>query len=312
MEDILTTLGLDLDVDVEGGHIGLARGSCQQRYQPVFAQPPKLGRLVDAKLEARLPLLVMSSHVSRRLAEELIRADIQFVDHSGNAFIHFDDVMIRILGTPKERQAEEPIEHQTVSANLLSPRRAQVVLALLEWPELATAPLRELGRAAGVSVGTAHEAVRLLSGVGHVHDGVFNQRSRPQLLDLWAAAYPNGLGAKLGLTRLGGEAQLGPLSRGQDAEISGEAACADLVNPQTLTVYVPRLDPHMVASSGWRKDRLPHNIIIRRRFWTRPSGDGVAAGSPRLAPWPIVYADLLASQEPRQLEAAAELRAAHV
>jgi hypothetical protein len=59
----------------------------------------------------------------------------------------------------------------------------------------------------------------------------------------------------------------------------------------------------LAVAHRFRKADGPGDVEIRQRFWHLP-----ADGSDILVPAPLVYADLIASGEPRQLEAAAHLR----
>jgi hypothetical protein len=128
-----------------------------------------------------------------------------------------------------------------------------------------------------------------------------------QLLDLWAAAFPTGLAAKLTLAGFHGDIEklvsLGMMF------VSGEKAAEDLLRPATLTLYVEQLDPRLPIVNRWRADGRP-NIVIRRKFWHSPDGDESREGL-AVAPWPLVYADLLASDDSRVRGAATEWKDRH-
>jgi len=151
--------------------------------------------------------------------------------------------------------------------------------------------------------------------------GYRRDRPRPgqtELLDLWAAAFPTGLATKLTLARYRG--QIGPVKHVRsDGPVffSGESAAEDLLRPATLTLYVEQLDLRLPVVNQWRSDG-PANIVVRRKFWQVPhdsssSGgasrdpDGALAGV-RPAPWPLVYADLVTSGDPRVRTVAREWR----
>lgn len=195
------------------------------------------------------------------------------------------------------------------AGNLFSTARAQVAFTLLAWPSLWDAPQRDVKRAAGVSLGQANNTLMLFreSGLG---PGSGGQRS--ELLNLWAAAFPSGLAQKLTLATYRG--QVGPVEKvhAEDAVfISGEEAAGELLRPASLTIYVEQLDPRLPILNRWRSDGPP-NIVVRRKFWTTPETathdyDGPLTGV-RNAPWPLVFADLLASDDPRVRSAAAEWR----
>lgn len=278
----------------------LMRGRSEQQYTAfvrasfTLADAARIG-------EERGPALVFSNSVSPRTADALRRAGVQYLDTAGNAWIKFGDVLIDVRGRPRPKD----VAPAPATGNLFSTARAQVIFALLAWPELWQAPLRELARTADVSVGQAHNARQLLSEAGY-REGP-RPAGHPDLLNLWAAAYPTGLAAKLTRATYNGRIQqVRPASEQDPLYISGESAVKDL-RPATLTLYARREDPFLPVANRWRSDG-PANIEVRRAFWRAPDGDRPGV---QLAPWPLVYADLAASDDPRVRQAAQDWRQSH-
>lgn len=278
----------------------LKRGGFEQQYT-VFVRASFT--LADAAWigEERGPVLVLSNFVSPRTADALRRASVQYLDTAGNAWITFGDVLIDVRGRPRPKD----VARAPTTGNLFSTARAQVIFALLAWPELWQAPLRELALTADVSVGQAHNARQLLSEAGY-RDGS-QPAGQSDLLELWAAAYPTGLGAKLTRATYSGVIEhVRPATEHDALYISGESAVQEL-RPATLTLYTAREDPFLPVANRWRSDG-PANIEVRRAFWRAP--DGTRPGI-QLAPWPLVYADLAASDDPRVRQAAHDWRQSH-
>ena len=278
----------------------LMRGSSEQQYT-AFVRASLT--LADAAWigEERGPALVLSSFVSPRTADALRRAGVQYLDTAGNAWITFGDVLIDIRGRPRPKD----VAPAPATGNLFSTARAQVIFALLAWPELWQAPLRVLALAADVSVGQAHNARQLLSEAGYREGS--RPAGQPDLLELWAAAYPTGLGAKLTRATYSGAIEhVRPTAEHDALYISGESAAPDL-RPATLTLYALRDDPSLPVANRWRSDG-PANIEVRRAFWRAPGGTRPGV---QLAPWPLVYADLAASDDPRVRLAAQDWRRSH-
>jgi hypothetical protein len=150
--------------------------------------------------------------------------------------------------------------------------------------------------------------VTLLAESGY--DGDTKRRGQPELLDLWAAAFPTGLARKLELASFSGDVDEPRMANAEDvAFVSGEQAVRDLLRPASMIVYVEKLDPRLPIVNRWRADGT-HNILVRRAFWHAPEASVPRAGvSP--ASWPLVYADLLASNDPRVRGAAQEWRERH-
>jgi len=283
----------------------LARGASAQDYA---LQVQQRALLKDRGIaDGDLPRIVAATFISPRSADAFRRGGIQYVDTAGNAWVEFGDVLIDVRGRRPSPQLEAHPRGST--GNLFSTGRAQVAFALLAWRSLWDAPQRELARVAGVSLGHANDALALFREAG------FNPASsgqRADLLYLWAAAFPSGLAQKLTLATYRGAADSLEKVQGEDAVfVSGEAAAGDLLRPATLTIYVEQLDPRLPIVNRWRSDGPP-NIVVRRTFWTTPESatydyDGPLTGV-RNTPWPLVYADLLASDDPRTRNAAHQWR----
>lgn len=147
--------------------------------------------------------------------------------------------------------------------------------------------------------------------------GPGGHRSDAELLDLWVAAFPKGLATKLTLATYRGSVEEFRKVNAEDpvflagAAISGEFAADDMLRPAALTIHVPKLDPMLPVKNRWRSEE-DGNITVRHQFWTTPSSeshdyDGPLGGK-RPAPALLVYADLMASDDPRVRGVAPEWR----
>jgi hypothetical protein len=185
-----------------------------------------------------------------------------------------------------------------------------VVFVLLSWPRLVDAPIRVIGTAAGVSVGSAAETLEMLHRSGFLGDDVRPRRlrRRDELRELWTAAYPMGLGSALTTRSFGGDPGSIALPDDVQGRSSGELAAPGLRGSSAI-VYVSRWDPRMPFLNRWRTDAEP-NIFIRDRFWSEVDVDDPGAHGRALSPAPplLVYADLMASGDGRQRGAAEAIR----
>lgn len=304
LSEQLRELSLDVEMGpttaitpaVSSAPMRLARGGGEQNYRLVHGS--KLGLTVLATVAPALePTFLYTEFTSPRTMEALRGAQVQHLDMAGNAWIEFGDVLIDVRG--RRRPSTDEPRHVGSSENLFSARRVQVIFALLAWPRLWDASRRDLARAAGVSLGQAQGSVRLLEEAGYGPRRMNAQQA--DLLSLWSAAYPSGLAKSLTLARYRGA--LGSLQKVNDEDsyfLSGESAVPELL-PASLTLYVSSLDPDLALANRWRSDGVP-NIVVRRQFWEAPAESsnysGPLAGL-RDAPWPLVYADLLSSDDPR-------------
>jgi hypothetical protein len=307
----LCDLGLDVQAkparsaqtDVRLATLHLARGGSAQVYELRYgAMVPLAAAGADTDGQ---PVFVHANFVGAKSRDAFRRSGVQYLDAAGNAWIEFGDVFIDVRGRPRPDGAAP---RTRVAANLFSTGRAQVVFALLAWPHLWEASQRDISKAAGVSVGQVNDTLKLLRDAGYGPDGA--RPGHAHLLDLWAAAFPTGLAHRLTLATYRGEIGRAKVDADGQVFISGEAAATDLLRPTSLTIYVADLDPRLPVVNRWRSDGEP-NIVVRRKFWNAPGVPDTAPADAEAAPWPLVYADLLASDDPRARSAAKEWRDRH-
>lgn len=282
----------------------IVRGGSIGEYRVVWVRKMTLAAVSRLGDHAQ-PLLVLGDQVSERSAEAFRLAQIDYLDAAGNAHIQFGDVYVDIRGRKRAIPAPEVFD----TPNLFSARRMQVIFVLLVWPETARYSVREVARAAGTSVGLTQSTIRGLASAGYLVGE--NLHRRDDLVNIWAAAYSGSLLPKLRLGSFFGEFTQGIQVRDgfPPLLVSGEGAVPGELTPETLTLYTEELDPRLPILNRWRTDREP-NIEIRRRFWREPDlqiaphDDYRRASAPQL----LVYADLLASGDPRQMNVAAGMR----
>lgn len=311
----------------------LARHGHVQDYLLVFTASMTFTQISHRRLhDADSPVLVVGERITERSAMSLRDLRIQYIDSLGNAYIEFGDVYIDVRGRrPKPRDPEsrsdydDTVRHEPSprsAHNLFSPRRSQVVFALLSWPHLAAARVRDIATAAGVSMGQAHDTLSMLDNAGFLHRGTTLRPDQTHnLLRPWAAEYPRGLRKKLVISTFSTDdpTDFQLLSPDQDVYLSGESATGVAIHrPATLTVYLDHFDRKMAFVNRWRNEpHQPPNVMVMQKFWTKPDDapiddDTCGLVGPSNAPWPLVYADLLAANDPRLAEVAETWRENHV
>jgi hypothetical protein len=300
--DAAPRVGGDAGVDAVAE---LSRRGSVQRYAVQVRRSPRPARMTAPDFDG-LPLLVLAEHLAGSTADALARAGFQYADASGNAHLEFGEVLIDVRGLPRAINEEAGESRAPVrrAGNLFSTRRAQVLCVLFAWPALWQGGTREIARAAGVSVGQAHETLTMLREAGYDDERL----AVGPLIDLWAAAFPAGLGSRLHLGSVSGDVERPVRAADSPVYVGGEVAARALVRPLTLTVYADELTPRLMVANRWRTDGLP-NVTVRRRFWTSPQPESLEEVGE--APWPLVYADLYNAEDPRVRAAAEEWRQTH-
>lgn len=289
-----------------------------QRFRVLFTDTPTLTRVLQLEDVPEEPLLVLASSVHARSAQEFRSAGIQFLDAAGNAYLRFAGVIIDVRGRRPDPSTAPGRRPARASAGLFTPRRAQVIFAVLCWPGLLDAPVRTLAAHARVSVGQAQSTLKILDEQGFIDrwNGIL---FRPEALaEQWSNAFATGLGPKTLVRQFHGVPSDITLSGCGPVYVSGEQSAPWIENPETATLYVEEFSPRLVFDNRWRTDGVA-NIMVHSVFWDAPSAAWVARhhgvqppdSFPAPAPPLLVYADLKATGESRQLEAAQQMKENH-
>lgn len=156
--------------------LALRWGGARQRFAVHAMASVRLAGVLAAADQSGEPVLIVAPWISPKVGEQLRAAGIGYVDSVGNASVRFGTVLIEVSGRkrpgaspPEVRslEARSPGAQAPRSGRLLTPANRRVIIALLEEPALASAPLREVAAAAGVSLGQAHKSVSLLASAGY-------------------------------------------------------------------------------------------------------------------------------------------------
>lgn len=258
-------------------------------------------------------LLLVAPRVTTEIAEKCRELDLQFIDAAGNAYLHATGMFVLVKGLrPIEGEDFQLAEQQGKRAGTATNLR--VFFALLCKPELLNAPYREINQAAGVALGTVGWVFYDLNARGYITGGkgkgdrVLLERQR--LVQEWVTNYPIKLRPKLNPRRFRApkidwwkEVDITKYGAQWGAEVAAEKLTGYL-RPHALTIYLHKEQgqknlTRMVAEHKLRAD-LQGDIKILDAFWDFEDEKPM----PQTVPPLLVYADLIATLDPRNLEAA--------
>lgn len=253
-------------------------------------------------------LLMLVPRVSEAVAEVWRANGVNFADGAGNAYLRQPGVLLDVRGRRAAPSGEAPGSPPRWSR----PAGLMVVFALLCDTELSTAPYREIAEASGTSLGSVHGAMADLERDGFVlaRRGRRTLERTRELLDRWVAAFTLELYPRLLLGRFEAPTanwwQTAEASLDRENAVWGGETAAHLLGldlkPAHVLVYAPEVPRSLILEHRLRKAGDEGGVELRRRFWGFPSPTS------RLAPSPLVYADLIASGDPRLATAARQLR----
>ena len=264
--------------------------------------PQTLGMAVEQIKRIPEKTLLVTRYVNPNMAERLRQMAIPFLDTLGNAYLNDPPAYVYIQGNAPQRFPRE------APTRAFAPAGLRVVFALLCRQELAGAPFRTIAQTANVALGTVAWVLGDLEALGHLVDMGKRGRklvNKQRLLERWVEAYPNQLRPKLFLGRCATEDP----EWWKHAHIAdfhacwgGEPAAALLtghLKPEAATVYTRNPAGKFLAANRLRTDPRG-NVELLKTFWD-PTLDWT---KPEIAPPLLVYADLLATGDPRNIETA--------
>lgn len=293
--------------------VQLAAAGVNRTYDVLTKVKPQIPTIKALHDRTDRQTLLVTPHITPGVAAACRNLKIHFADSAGNMFFDWGTLLIDVQGErPLKALNTRPAATEGSLRSLRSfrSRGLMVIFSLLSVPQNDIRTYRTISEISGASLGTVQAVMEELGRLGYLEKDIRPRRlhKTKELFDRWVNGYLLNLEPKLLLGRyyvddLRRKLQE-PLAELQTAW-GGEAAAALLdphLRPSTLVVYSPTRPTPLLARWKARNTDPDGNVLIRRRFWT-----GELSTS-ELVPTTLIYADLLASGDPRQLEAATRLR----
>lgn len=267
-------------------------------------KPPTLALAAITKLnKTHEQKLIVADYVPPIMAERLKTQDIWFLDAIGNTYINHKPLFIFIKGN-------KPVETPTIrTSRAFHLSGLKVIYALLCNPELINAPYRDIAQTAQVALGTVGWVITDLTQLGHIVDmGNRGRRlkGKRKLLERWIITYPEKLRPKLETGRYKAiypdwwqRADLHNLQAYWGGEVAADRL-THYLKPENITIYVmEKWAGKLKITHQLRKD--PNgDIEILNAFWdVENESNRTEIVNPIL-----IYADLMASGDPRNIETA--------
>jgi hypothetical protein len=264
----------------------------------------QLQELITQRYPGYRPLLI-TTFATRDLAEECRRLDLPFLDTAGNLYLPTDTFVVDIRG--KARPAR-PLKDK-YRAN--HPAGLKVVFALLCRPALAGAPYREVAKFAQVALGAIGPILNDLTQRGYLQKpktpaGTLLRKKA--LLNEWVTYYPANLRPTLRPRRYQADREqlthIGLETFG--AYWGGEYGAEKLtrfLKAEHFLIYIPGTPPAALMTEARIRSAPDGNTEILETFW-HPE---LVNQPTDLAPPLLIYADLMATTDGRNIEAAKEV-----
>lgn len=243
--------------------------------------------------------LLVAPHVNRNLAEKLKGLGIPFMDSAGNLFINTPPYYIYIVGQALAQKA------QVSAGSAFNPMSLQVIFTFLCMPEHTSSAYRDIADLSGVSLGTVANAVTALERAGFIVNRGGRGRALARMEELmrrWVLEYAERLRPRLLLGRFSPAEPTWRGMAGTDHYLGGETAAAMLtghLKPAMQTFFLKGELKDFAMANRLKKDSQGP-VECLKAFWRFDYPWEHA----HLAPPLTIYADLLASGDPRNIETA--------
>ncbi len=247
--------------------------------------------------------LIVTDYVNPKMAERLKAMDMPFLDVAGNAYINEPPVYIYV-------GCNKPIEkpHRRPTTRAFQPTGLKLLFALLCQLDLTNASYRDIAKGADVALGTVGWVITDLKELGYLVDmGKRGRRltHKEKLIERWVTSYSELLRPKLVLGRYRAVEHdwwKRTLLHDVQAYWGGEVAAARLtkyLKPERVTLYARGKPGELLLRNKLKKD--PNgDVEILEAFWQIE----YAWPHSELAPPLLIYADLLATGDTRNIETA--------
>ena len=300
------------------GRLTIAYG--QQQFTWGVETKKRLTRQILAKLTLVKTVfndekvLIIAPYINEKLAELCREMQIDYLDLAGNAHLNHPPIYIDIRGR------KPPPEHQIqltrqLTGKAFQPKGMKLVMLLLLRPELVNQPMRVLADEAEIALGTVKQVLDDLKQLTFIIDKGkkgYAINEQDLLLTRWLDAYPHNMEAKLKQTLYVAQdlteirnAPLEPYGALWGGEVAADAY-THYLKPKTYQIYADA-EAHKTLLKKFRLRRLHANEteVTPIRIVEPPVAiEKIKGKLPGYATPLLVYAELLNSDDPRNLETA--------
>lgn len=272
-------------------------------------RPATLGAVLANIKRLNRPGILITDYVTPQVAAILKEKGIPFLDVAGNVYLKTPNVFIYVVGRKKPKDFISVGKNRAFRASGL-----KVIFSLITLDGLLKAPTREIAYNAGVANGTVSNIIQDLEQLGFIYRSKTKGlviENWEKLIDNWVEAFPRELRPQLKRQRFNilhldwwKEFTYDRWQKNQ-MWLGGEPAAALLTQylyPEKITVY-GRPDFTKLAKIIKMPQRDEKgNFELLEPFWNFETDklDEVH----RLCPPLLIYADLVATNEARHLDAA--------
>ena len=277
-------------------------------------RPAHLGAIIQHIKKLQPIGLLVADYVNPNIAKMLKDNGVQYIDACGNSYLNLPPMYVNITGQKPVLETKKETNKAFDISGL------KLIYGFLCNRSLVGASYREIAEQTGIALGTVGTLLKGLADAGYlIEQGKAGKRqliNRRKLLDRWVEAYPEKLKPKLRVGEfISDDAiwwktfDITKFGAYWGGEVGAEKYTSYL-KPQIATVYLPEASGNKLLSAAklkkaieWTGDR-PGIVRIYRPFWTDKLQGAFAPPMKDTVHPILIYADLIASADSRNLETA--------
>jgi hypothetical protein len=249
------------------------------------------------------PVLLVAPFITKEIAAQCRELDLPFIDEAGNAYMKTPGLFVYVVGQARPERTHEKPEFTALTTGGL-----KIVFALLNQNKIGHQTYREIATFAKVALGTVGPVLTNLENRGFLTPAELGPRrilDKKRLEEEWVTHYPIKLRPKLNARRFTATKEdwyKGINIEQYDAYWGGEIAAEKLtgyLKPAKITIYARKNLDRLIVENRLRPD-VHGEIEILEAFWAADTKLQMNGVVPAL----LVYADLLATTNPRNIETA--------
>ncbi len=319
LDELCISTGIKGRLYSRGSH-ALAEVSLQVAEQPlhymceVKRKIDRFSTLQDLKIRSgrNQSGLLICEPLTHELSSRCRELDIQFIDTAGNAYLtDRKGILIYVTGRKPDKEVLS-----TRSEATITPAALRIIFAILANPIMLNKTYREISASVQISIGMIGKVFETLKARGYIGlspSGACLINSPESLLSEWAIGYTGRIRPKLKKLRFSApnpdDLRMGWKPGSTTSAWSGEVA-ADMLTKHlkavTYTIYMDMENRSELTELVKRfrlKADTQGDIEIIQPFWDMNYFNEFY---PTVPPH-LVYADLIGTQDPRNLTAAKQI-----
>lgn len=275
-------------------------------------RPTHIGAIIQRIKKLQPTGLLVADYVNPNIAKTLKDNDVQYIDACGNSYLNLPPIYVNITGQKPVLETKQETNKAFDISGL------KLIYGFLCNRNLVGASYREIAEQTGIALGTVGTLLKGLVDAGYMIDSGKKRQliNRRKLLDRWVEAYPEKLKPKLRVgefisddTSWWKTFDLAKFGAYWGGEVGAEKYTSYL-KPQMATVYLPEASGNKLLAAAklrkaveWTGDG-PGIVRIYRPFWTDKLQNASALLMQDAVHPILIYADLIASADSRNLETA--------